>query len=401
MCLLLSLFAFSTSVEAQVLYGSIVGTILDPSGSVVPNATVTATSVQTGASRETKTDDQGRFLLPNILPGRYDLKVEATGFRAAVRSGIDITINTVARQDMRLELGATTEAVTVQAAAVTLQTDKSDVHVQITSTAMKSLPLPAYRNYQSLINLVPGSTPANFQNAVVDTPARALTTNINGTARNNNNTLVDGAVNIFIWLPHHTVYVQPVESIENVNITTNSFDAEQGMAGGAAITVATKSGTNDIHGLDSGSTRTSTSVPDPTSARRLSGSPSPYSTKAERRSAAPYGKTNSSTSRASRKPGSAPEIRAIFPRLPPNSATATSAAGPTTPLFMIRQRPPTRACVRHFQTTRSPEPVSARSLMPFKDARRFPTRLLLPTPITSKAPIMPKARSNWTATTTT
>jgi outer membrane receptor protein involved in Fe transport len=248
MCLLVSLFCFSASVEAQVLYGSIVGTILDPSGSVVPNATVTATSVQTGASRETKTDDQGRFLLPNILPGRYDLKVEATGFRAAVRSGIDITINTVARQDMRLELGATTEAVTVQAAAVTLQTDKSDVHVQITSTAMKSLPLPAYRNYQSLINLVPGSTPANFQNAVVDTPARALTTNINGTARNNNNTLVDGAVNIFIWLPHHTAYVQPVESIENVNITTNSFDAEQGMAGGAAITVATKSGTNDIHG---------------------------------------------------------------------------------------------------------------------------------------------------------
>ncbi|MGH9672156.1 MAG: hypothetical protein ACRD44_03165, partial [Bryobacteraceae bacterium] len=61
-------------------------------------------------------------------------------------------------------------------------------------------------------------------------------------------TLVDGAVNIFIWLPHHTLYVQPVESIESVNITTNSFDAEQGMAGGAAITVATRSGTNDIHG---------------------------------------------------------------------------------------------------------------------------------------------------------
>ncbi len=82
----------------------------------------------------------------------------------------------------------------------------------------------------------------------MDTPARALTTRVNGTARNNNNTLTDGAVNIFIWLPHHTVYVQPVESIESVNISTASFDAEQGMAGGAAITVTTKSGTNEIHG---------------------------------------------------------------------------------------------------------------------------------------------------------
>jgi hypothetical protein len=83
----------------------------------------------------------------------------------------------------------------------------------------------------------------------VDTPARALTTNINGTARNNNNTLVDGAANTFIWLPHHTYYVQPAESIETVNVSTGSFDAEQGMAGGAAITVATKSGTNDLHGV--------------------------------------------------------------------------------------------------------------------------------------------------------
>ncbi|MBE0656505.1 MAG: hypothetical protein IH602_02385, partial [Bryobacteraceae bacterium] len=91
-------------------------------------------------------------------------------------------------------------------------------------------------------------SPANFQNAVVDTPGRALTTNVNGTARNTNNTLTDGAANINVWLPHHTAYVQPVESIETVNITTNSFDAEQGMAGGAAITVSTKSGTNEIHG---------------------------------------------------------------------------------------------------------------------------------------------------------
>ncbi|MGH8247137.1 MAG: hypothetical protein ACREUU_11990, partial [Gammaproteobacteria bacterium] len=101
---------------------------------------------------------------------------------------------------------------------------------------------------QSLLNLVPGTTPALFQNANTDTPARALTTNVNGTARNNNNTRLDGAQNVFIWLPHHSVYVAPAETIQEVNVSTNNFDAEQGLAGGAAINVVTKSGTNEFHG---------------------------------------------------------------------------------------------------------------------------------------------------------
>jgi hypothetical protein len=234
--------------HAQVLYGSLVGTITDPSGAVVPQAAIGVTNTTTGLTRETVSDESGRFSLLNVPAGVYDLRVTGTGFRPYSRTKIDVTINSVVRTDVTLEVGGVTEAVTVAASTVALQTDKSEVRSEITSTAVTNLPLPGYRNYQSLINLVPGATPADFQNAVVDTPARALTTNINGTARNNNNTLVDGAVNIFIWLPHHTLYVPPVESIENVNITTNSFDAEQGMAGGAAITVATKSGTNQIHG---------------------------------------------------------------------------------------------------------------------------------------------------------
>ncbi len=236
------------TATGQVLYGSIVGTIEDPSGLVVPNATLTLTNTQTGASRQVQSDEQGRYSIPTVPAGRYELRVVAAGFRPSVNNSVDVTINTVTRHDFRLEVGATTEAVTVQGSAAVLQTTKSDVRAEITAAAVTSLPLPNYRNYQSLINLVPGATPAGFQNAVVDTPGRALTTNINGTARNNNNTLTDGAVNINIWLPHHVAYVSPVESIENVNISTGSFDAEQGMAGGAAITVTTKSGTNDIHG---------------------------------------------------------------------------------------------------------------------------------------------------------
>ena len=88
-----------------------------------------------------------------------------------------------------------------------------------------------------------------MQNSEVDTPGRALSTNVNGLNRNNNGTKTDGATNVNIWLPHHTMLVSPAETIDTVNVSTSNFDAEQGMAGGAAITVITKSGTNELQRL--------------------------------------------------------------------------------------------------------------------------------------------------------
>lgn len=240
--------SFTAPAGAQVLYGSIVGTVVDQTEAVVPNATVAITHRQTGQTRETTTDPAGRYSFVNVLPGSYDLRVSAEGFRTLTRENILVSINAVTRVDVRLEVGALTEQITVAAEAAILQTDKSDVRAELGSREITYLPLANYRNFQSLINLVPGATPASFQNAVVDTPARALTTNINGTPRNNNNARVDGATNVFIWLPHHMVYVPPVESIDTVTVTTGSFDAEQGMAGGAAVTVVTKSGTNELRG---------------------------------------------------------------------------------------------------------------------------------------------------------
>jgi outer membrane receptor protein involved in Fe transport len=245
---LLLLGLLAAPAAAQVLYGSLVGTVTDATDAVVPKATVTITNKATGVSRETTSDEAGRYALLSALAGSYDLKVAASGFKTLTRTDVTVTINTVSRLDLRLEVGTLTEQVTVQASAALLQADKSDVRHEITGQAMTNMPLPSYRNYQSLLAFIPGTAPLEFQNAMVDTPARSLTTTVNGTARNMNNTLTDGAVNIFIWLPHHAAYVQPVESIETVNITTGSFDAEQGMAGGAAMTVVTKSGTNVIHG---------------------------------------------------------------------------------------------------------------------------------------------------------
>ncbi|MBI1358008.1 MAG: hypothetical protein GC160_27040 [Acidobacteria bacterium] len=240
--------ASAVRLDAQVLYGSLVGTVTDSSGAAVPGANVQLTNRGTNQSLSATTTETGSYTFTNVLAGAYDLTVQADGFRGYTAENVDITINTVRRNDVSLEIGAVSESITVAAAALALQTEKTDVSAELESRTVNNMPLPNYRNYQSLINLVPGATPAQFQNSVGSSPERALSANVNGVNRNNNVTKVDGAASIFIWLPHHAQYISPSETVETVNVSTNNFDAEQGMAGGAAITVATKSGTNEFHG---------------------------------------------------------------------------------------------------------------------------------------------------------
>ena len=184
----------------------------------------------------------------NVLPGTYNLKVSAKGFKSFAKTDINVTPSSIGREDVALDVGQMTDTITVSGSAIELQTDKADTHSVIESKAITSLPLGGYRNYQSLINLVPGATPAALQNSITDTPGRALATNINGGNAQTNITRIDGAASVNVWLPHHVGYVTPEENIEVVNITTGAGDAEQGMAGSSAITLVTKSGTNEIHG---------------------------------------------------------------------------------------------------------------------------------------------------------
>ena len=234
--------------RAQVLYGSIVGVVKDAQGAFIPGATITIVNKETNLTRDTTTDAEGAYSLTNVPPGPYDVKVSLTGFREAVRTNVPVSIGQISRVDLSLEVGAMTETVTVQSAAELLQTDKADVSTELKSTEITNMPLNRFRNYQALINLVPGTMPMSFGNAETDTPARSMTTNVNGQANTNNATRTDGATNVNIWLPNHNMYISPAETVDSVNVSTSSFDAEQGMAGGAAITVITKSGTNQFKG---------------------------------------------------------------------------------------------------------------------------------------------------------
>jgi hypothetical protein len=232
----------------QTLYGTIVGTVADPQKAALPGVAVTATNTGTGLKVETVTDESGNYTFRNLAPGTYDVTAALQGFKEHRRTGYAVGAGVVIRVDVSLELGQLAETVNVVGESTLLQTEKADLNTELTAKAVVNLPLNQYRNYQSLLNLVPGATPTAMQNAEIDTPGRSLRTFVNGTQPNANTTRVDGAVSVNVWLPHHAMYIQSAESIDTVNISTNSFDADTGMAAGAAQTVITKSGTNQLRG---------------------------------------------------------------------------------------------------------------------------------------------------------
>jgi hypothetical protein len=234
--------------QAQVLYGSLIGEVADPSRAVLPGATVTVTNKDTGLQRETTTDNGGAYNFRDLQPGTYDLKIALSGFKSYVREGLLVTLNAIARADVQMEVGGQTETVTVTAAKPLLHTERADVSTQLESAQVTNLPIGSARNFQQLYKLIPGaSTPVELHSDAGN-PQRSLGTNFNGVSRSNNNTRLDGATVSYPWLPHIMAYVPPAEAVDTVNIVTNSFDAEQGMAGGAAVSVSIKSGTNAFHG---------------------------------------------------------------------------------------------------------------------------------------------------------
>src|SRR5574340_58877 len=236
------------AIYAQVLYGAVVGNVKDASDAVVTGAAVVITNSETRQSRQETTNVMGGYSFPTLPPGTYELKVSKEGFNTFAQTGISVTVNNVSRVDVSLKVGAVTESVTVTGMTATLQTDRAEVRTEMNSAQVEALPTSLGRNYQQLLVMVPGFSPPRNENSVPSNPSRALGFNVNGMSYSINSTRIDGAQSINVWLPHESAYVPTLESIETVTTATNSFDAETGLAGGAAIFVQTKSGTNDVHG---------------------------------------------------------------------------------------------------------------------------------------------------------
>src|SRR5229473_2376742 len=236
------------SARAQLLQGSIDGNVTDPSQAAVVDAKVTATNQDTSFTRDTLTNAAGGYSLPTLPPGTYTIKVVAPGFQTYTQTGVVVVVNSVTRVDITLQVGQVSESLTVAAQAGALQTDRADVRTDLTSHSLNSLPVPLGRNYQMLLPvLVPGVATPVSGGSFAANPSRAVQITFNGVSGWGNNTRIDGTSSTD-FNGTYPMYTPALESIETVNVVTNSFDAEQGLASAAAVNIQTKPGTNSIHG---------------------------------------------------------------------------------------------------------------------------------------------------------
>ena len=138
--IVLATFVASSSSNAQVLYGSLTGNVVDSSGAAVPSVKVEALNTGTGVSRATATDAAGSYSFNDLQPGTYKVSYNVAAFRSVVHEGINIAANNVLRLDVQLEVAQVTEAITVAGAATVLQTDRSDLNFQIQQSQITNLP---------------------------------------------------------------------------------------------------------------------------------------------------------------------------------------------------------------------------------------------------------------------
>lgn len=221
--------------------GSILGSITDPSGSVISNAAVTVTNIATNEAVRAKSDAAGNYFVPNLRPGTYSVSIEASGFKRFTQTQIPLQIDQSARVDAALTLGSTSEIVEVTAAAPVLQTETSSIGQVVDNRKIVGLPLNG-RGAFSLIGLVPG---------VADGAASGTSgasARINGGRNRLNEVQLDGitAVNI---KGGNVGYTPMVDALEEFKILTNSFSAEYGRTGGGVILATIKGGTNSVHGV--------------------------------------------------------------------------------------------------------------------------------------------------------
>jgi hypothetical protein len=245
--LFLFLVTFSSALWGQAVNGTLLGTVTDTTGAAVANAHVVATNAATGSQRSSNTNGSGNYTFPDTTPGSYTVAVDSAGFKKAEQQNITLLANTTIRVDVSLQPGNVSETITVTTAPPVLQTDRADISTKLEAMAVSELPLTTNRNFQSLLNLVPGTAPATFQHSQFFNAADTLQTEANGMPRMGNLYQIEG-----IDDDERTgllqILIPPADAIQSVDITTNNFEAELGRAVGAVTNVTLKSGANAFHG---------------------------------------------------------------------------------------------------------------------------------------------------------
>lgn len=244
-CVWLTLFVILLGTFAFAQEATIVGTITDQTGAVVPNATISLTNNDTGLTRTLTTGSDGQYVAPDLHIGHYTVRATASGFKAAERSAVNLTVGDRLRLDFKLEVGSIQEQVTVEANAVAVQTDSGEVSNLISGTQISQLSTNG-RSLFTLFALAPGasSLQGDFINPV---PVGGdNTVSINGQRAGHNLQLIDGGENLDRGGSSGSV-MPSLDALQEFRNMTSNYSAEYGLSSAATITEVIKSGTRQFH----------------------------------------------------------------------------------------------------------------------------------------------------------
>lgn len=235
-------------LSAQTTTANINGTVTDPSGAVVPNVKVTATNVGTNVTYSSTSNESGVYNILFLPVGQYSVSAESSGFKRIVQGPFTLEVNQIARVDIALQVGDTTQSVEITGVAPILQTDSTSTGDVLTSTRLSSIPLNG-RNFASLTQLIPGaiSTSPNAMNTSGRLQGSGSRPQVNGNREQTNNFLLDG-IDANDSIDNRIGYQPNVDALEEVKVITGNGSSEFGNVGGAIVNANLKSGTNAFHG---------------------------------------------------------------------------------------------------------------------------------------------------------
>ena len=242
MCLILLVTGMSFG---QAVSGTISGLVTDPAGAAIPKVNITVTNTNTGVALKMTTNEAGFYSASNLIPGVYTVQAEAAGFKRFEKIGVVLDVDSVARVDCALTIGQLSDSVTVTAEAAVLKTEKADLGGVISGQTLTELPVIG-RNVSALVGILPGALVGGAA-FIGENPGSDSNGFVNGMGSGNNYHQLDGIDN------QETIQgvamVNPAQdSLQELKITTNTYDAEVGQVAGAVFQASTKSGTNAYHG---------------------------------------------------------------------------------------------------------------------------------------------------------
>jgi len=237
---------WTTTASAQAVYGSILGTITDPSSAAVANAKVTVTDQRKGTSETTTTNDSGNYSVTHLIPDVYTVRIEGAGFKSIETKDVTVSADSGTNVNGQFQVGSATEQVEVTAETPQLKTDRADVSIEFDSRMVENLPI-LNRNFTSLELASPGTQKLSWGHAATENPQGSQQIFVQGQHFSGTGYELDGTDNQDPILG--IIVINPnLDAVTETKFSTQGYDAEFGKAIAGIVTAQTKSGSNDIHG---------------------------------------------------------------------------------------------------------------------------------------------------------